>query len=60
MIGTPWGAAISSFFSFALGAFIPLTPFLIHPFAKSALIMVVLVGICFIYCRFSIKYFTPT
>lgn len=42
---SPWGAAISSFFSFAIGAFIPLLPFLIHPFAESVVIMMVLVGI---------------
>ena len=28
-LGSPWGAAIASFFSFALGAVVPLVPFLI-------------------------------
>jgi VIT1/CCC1 family predicted Fe2+/Mn2+ transporter len=28
-LGSPWGAAISSFFTFAVGAFIPLVPFLV-------------------------------
>src|SRR5450432_426441 len=27
-LGSPWGAAITSFFSFAVGAFVPLVPFL--------------------------------
>ena len=27
-LGSPWGAAISSFFSFAVGAFVPVAPFL--------------------------------
>jgi VIT1/CCC1 family predicted Fe2+/Mn2+ transporter len=42
---SPWGAAISSFFSFAIGAFIPLLPFLIHPSHRSAWIMMGLVGL---------------
>lgn len=29
-LGSPWGAAISSFISFALGAIVPLLPFLLH------------------------------
>jgi VIT1/CCC1 family predicted Fe2+/Mn2+ transporter len=29
-LGSPWGAAISSFISFAIGAFIPLSPFIIN------------------------------
>ncbi|RMD83531.1 MAG: hypothetical protein D6815_06325 [Candidatus Dadabacteria bacterium] len=30
-LGSPWGAAISSFVSFAAGALLPLLPFLVHP-----------------------------
>ncbi len=31
-LGSPWGAALSSFFSFALGALVPLLPFLLANF----------------------------
>ena len=30
-LGSPWGAAISSFFSFAVGALLPLAPFMLTP-----------------------------
>jgi VIT1/CCC1 family predicted Fe2+/Mn2+ transporter len=36
-LGSPWGAAISSFVSFALGAFIPLVPYLFFGTHGSAL-----------------------
>jgi VIT1/CCC1 family predicted Fe2+/Mn2+ transporter len=29
-LGSPWGAAISSFLTFSLGAIVPLVPFLAH------------------------------
>src|SRR5437899_3833285 len=34
-LGSPWGAAISSFLSFAIGAAIPLLPWLFHAGAKA-------------------------
>jgi VIT1/CCC1 family predicted Fe2+/Mn2+ transporter len=30
-LGSPWGAAVSSFFSFAAGALLPLSPFIFAP-----------------------------
>ena len=30
-LGSPWGAAISSFLSFAVGALLPLAPFVLMP-----------------------------
>ncbi len=44
-LGSPWGAAISSFISFAIGAFIPLIPFLFGDYRWNFLISTVLTGI---------------
>lgn len=37
-LGSPWGAAIFSFVAFALGACVPLLPFLLHFVGKTALL----------------------
>ena len=42
---SPWGAAISSFLSFALGAFIPIIPFLCSTSESNLVITVVLTGL---------------
>ena len=39
-LGSPWGAAISSFFSFSAGAMVPLIPFLFGDFAWNLLIAI--------------------
>jgi VIT1/CCC1 family predicted Fe2+/Mn2+ transporter len=41
---SPWGAAISSFFSFAIGAFIPLVPFLLPISDNKIVCMLILAG----------------
>lgn len=41
-LGSPWGAAISSFFAFALGAVIPLVPFLLESIPRPELAAAVL------------------
>jgi vacuolar iron transporter family protein len=41
-LGSPWGAAIFSFISFALGAVMPLLPYLIHVGPKSLYVSVAL------------------
>lgn len=42
---SPWGAAISSFISFAMGAFIPLLPFIFSTSAYNLRMTVILTGI---------------
>lgn len=44
-LGSPWGAALFSFFSFAAGAAIPLMPFLFTSGAESLVIAIALTGI---------------
>jgi vacuolar iron transporter family protein len=49
-LGSPWGAAVSSFLTFAFGAFVPLAPFLVAggagaTIASSALAAVTLAGV---------------
>lgn len=44
-LGSPMGAALSSFFSFSIGAFIPLLPFLLGNYHLNLLISVILTGI---------------
>ena len=39
-LGSPWGAAISSFVAFAAGAFIPLMPYLFFPSGRETLLSV--------------------
>ena len=44
-LGSPWGAAISSFLSFAAGALLPLAPFLLAPGPNALPIAVGVVGL---------------
>ena len=44
-LGSPWGAAISSFLSFAVGAAIPLLPWLFHAGASALLITAALTAV---------------
>jgi VIT1/CCC1 family predicted Fe2+/Mn2+ transporter len=44
-LGSPWGAAVSSFFSFAVGAAIPLMPFLYASGTASLAIAIALTGV---------------
>jgi VIT1/CCC1 family predicted Fe2+/Mn2+ transporter len=44
-LGSPWGAALSSFFAFALGAFVPLLPFLVASGGTALVASVVITGI---------------
>jgi vacuolar iron transporter family protein len=44
-LGSPWGAAISSFLTFAAGAFVPLLPFLFMGGAGGTVIAAVLTGL---------------
>jgi VIT1/CCC1 family predicted Fe2+/Mn2+ transporter len=44
-IGSPWGAAISSLFSFAIGAFIPLIPWIATPTGNPVVWSIVLAAI---------------
>src|SRR5205807_6420946 len=41
-LGSPWGAAFSSFISFSMGAFVPLIPFLLGSAAWNLVLMLVL------------------
>lgn len=45
ILGSPWGAAVSSFFSFALGGFIPLLPFLCFSSKTSLTASIALTGL---------------
>lgn len=42
---SPWGAAFSSFFSFAMGALVPLLPFIFGHSSKNWIIMILLTGL---------------
>lgn len=44
-LGSPWGAALASFFSFAAGAAIPLLPFLVVEGAASLRLAILLTGV---------------
>lgn len=44
-LGSPWGAAISSFVSFSLGALIPIIPFLFGVYKWNILISIALAGV---------------
>lgn len=48
-LGSPWGAAISSFISFALGALIPLAPFLLGHFVFNIGISIGLTALALIF-----------
>jgi vacuolar iron transporter family protein len=45
VLGSPWGAAISSFVSFSAGAFVPLIPFLFTGESSGALLSAVVAGL---------------
>ena len=45
-LGSPVGAATSSFGSFAVGALLPLAPFVLLPFGVALVVSVVLSGLC--------------
>lgn len=45
-LGSPWGAAISSFFAFALGAVVPLVPFVIGSIPNPELAAAILSAVC--------------
>jgi VIT1/CCC1 family predicted Fe2+/Mn2+ transporter len=44
-LGSPWGAALSSFFSFALGALVPLLPFVLARGEGALLAAIALTGV---------------
>ncbi len=44
-LGSPWGAALSSFASFGIGALIPLLPFLYAPGSRPVQVAIILTGI---------------
>jgi VIT1/CCC1 family predicted Fe2+/Mn2+ transporter len=44
-LGSPWGASIGSFFSFAVGAFIPLLPFILFANGTALLVSIVLTSL---------------
>lgn len=44
-LGSPWGAALSSFVSFAVGALVPLLPFLFLPLDRGFKVSMVLTGL---------------
>ncbi len=57
-LGSPIGAAIASFLSFAFGAFIPLLPFLMHPENFSVYYMVGLTGMALLVIGSLLSLFT--
>jgi VIT1/CCC1 family predicted Fe2+/Mn2+ transporter len=44
-LGSPWGAAVSSFLSFALGAVLPLSPFILAPGPHALSIAIAVTGL---------------
>jgi len=57
-LASPWGAAISSFISFTIGASIPLIPFLLSNSPYNLLISIVLTGISLFAIGASLSFFT--
>ncbi|MBI2297016.1 MAG: VIT1/CCC1 transporter family protein [Betaproteobacteria bacterium] len=57
-LGSPWGAALFSFFSFAGGAALPLTPFLLAAGAASLVIAVVLTAVALFAVGATLSLFT--
>jgi len=57
-LGSPWGAAISSFMSFAVGAIVPLIPFLVSEGGKALLASVVMTGLALFGVGATISLFT--
>lgn len=58
-LGSPWQAATSSFLTFAVGAFIPLFPFIvIHTRVAATIIAIVLAAIAALVIGIALSYFT--
>ncbi len=57
-LGSPWGAALFSFFSFAVGAVIPLLPFFLASGATSLIIAIALTGIALFAVGATLSLFT--
>lgn len=57
-LGSPWGAAISSFFSFSIGAFVPLLPFLFNIGKFSLSISILLTGLALFTVGVTLSLFT--
>ena len=57
-LGSPWGAAVSSLLSFALGAAIPLLPFVFHAGAASLLIAAALTAVALFVVGATLSLFT--
>jgi VIT1/CCC1 family predicted Fe2+/Mn2+ transporter len=57
-LGSPWGAAVSSLLSFALGAAIPLLPFIFHAGASSLLITAALTAVALFVVGATLSLFT--
>jgi VIT1/CCC1 family predicted Fe2+/Mn2+ transporter len=57
-LGSPWGAAVSSFLSFAAGAFVPLAPFLVARGDQALLGAIALTGVALFAVGATISLFT--
>ena len=57
-LGSPWGAALFSFFSFAVGAVIPLLPFFLASGATSLMVAIALTGIALFAVGATLSLFT--
>lgn len=57
-LGSPWGAALSSFLSFAAGAFVPLAPFLVARGDRALLGAIALTGVALFAVGATISLFT--
>jgi len=57
-LGSPWGAALSSFFAFAVGAIVPLLPFLVASGSAALIVSVVITGIALFVAGAIISLFT--
>jgi VIT1/CCC1 family predicted Fe2+/Mn2+ transporter len=57
-LGSPWGAAVSSLLSFAVGAAIPLLPFIFHAGAASLAIAAVLTAVALFAVGATLSLFT--
>ena len=57
-LGSPWGAAISSFVMFSLGAVIPLLPFVFGSGAAAALVAIAAGGVALFSLGAAMSYFT--
>ena len=57
-LGSPWGAALFSFSAFALGAMVPLLPFLFASGAKSLMVAIVLTAVALFAVGATLSLFT--